>query len=96
MLLGISNEKDNLSYVGHYDCIVSREGRIVCKNTPCLTAIDPGDEPSRAAMRAALTPAGSEKSAPLYKVTATNVQIPCDARWDAGQFLNNYAQWPKE
>ena len=55
-----------------------------------------GDEPSHAAMRAAITPAGSEKIAPLYKVTATNAQIPCDARFGANQYLNDYTQWPKE
>ena len=33
MLIGICYDKDNLSYVGHYDCIVSREGRIICKST---------------------------------------------------------------
>jgi len=96
MLIGTFGDSGDLGYVGHYDCLVSREGRIVCKNTTCLSAIVAGNDAERAAMRAALTPAGSEKIAPLYKVTATNVQIPCDARFGAGQFLNDYTQWPKE
>jgi hypothetical protein len=96
MLIGTFGDSGDLGYVGHFDCLVSREGRIVCKNTTCLSAIGAGNDAERSAMRAALTPAGSEKIAPLYKVTATNVQIPCDARFGANQYLNDYAQWPKE